>query len=119
LEFIKDYLALLPISKMLFWIAILTLVIEAITALLRFKFGIQATQSTAFIGNFTFGIRIHHGYFGIILLLVSLIPTLPIYLRNMLLVLGSSLLLSDLIHHFVVLWLVTGDAQFHLKYPRQ
>ncbi len=114
-----DCLALLSVNKMLFWIAILTLVIEAITVLFRFGFRIQATRSPAFIARFTFGIRIHHGYLGIILLIVSLIPTLPVYLPNMLLILGSSLLLSDLIHHFVVLWWITGDPQFHLRYPRR
>lgn len=119
MDLFKDYLALIPVSKILLWIAILTLLFEAMTAALRFGFGLQATQSTAFIGNLTFGIRIHHGYLGIILLLFSLIPALPIYFRNILLILGSSLLLSDLIHHFIVLWLITGDPQFHLTYPRR
>lgn len=119
LNIVKDYLAVISINKILFWIAILTLVIEAITALLRFGFGIQSTQSTAFIANYTFGIRIHHGYLGVILLLIALISTIPVYVRNILIILGSSMLLSDLIHHFIVLWLITGDPQFHLTYPRR
>ncbi len=119
MDFIKDYLALILVSKMLFWIAILTLLFEAITVILRFGFGLQATQSTAFIGNITFGIRIHHGYLGVILLLVSLIPALPVNVRNILIILGSSLLLSDLIHHFIILWLITGDPHFHLTYTRR
>ena len=114
-----DYLALLSVNGILFWMAILTLVIEAITVLLRFGFKIQATQSTAFIARFTFGIRIHHGYLGIVFIIVSLVADLPAYLSNTLLILGSSLLLSDLIHHFVVLRLITGDPQFHLRYPRR
>ena len=118
MDFIKDYLTLLTINKILIWIAILTLVIEAITALLRFGFGIQATQSTVFIANFTFGLRIHHGYLGIILLLIAFTPVFPFHVKNILIIIGSSLLLSDLIHHFIILWLIMGDPQFHITYPR-
>ena len=119
LDIVKDYLSLMSVPKILIWIAILTVVFEAITAILRFGFGLQATQSTAFISHLTFGIRIHHGYIGVLLLLISLIPSIPIYVRNVLIILGGSLFLSDLIHHFIVLWLVTGDPQFHLTYPRR
>jgi hypothetical protein len=37
--------------------------------------------------------------------------------RRRLLVAGAALALSDLVHHFVVLWLVVGDPEFHLVYP--
>jgi hypothetical protein len=33
------------------------------------------------------------------------------------LVLGIALLASDLIHHFAILWPLTGTPEFHLKYP--
>ena len=29
---------------------------------------------------------------------------------------GTALVVSDAVHHFVVLWLVEGDPQFHLWY---
>jgi len=66
----------------------------------------------------TFGIRVHHGYIGILLLVFSIHcrrQQLPI--AEKLAVLGLALLLSDLIHHFLVLWPLTGDPQFHLVYP--
>ena len=94
----------------------LALGIEAVTCLLRFGFDLQATRDTAAAGRMTFGLRIHHGYFGVLaLLLGAAVPSKP--LRALLLIAGIGLALSDFAHHFLVLRAATGDPEFHLLYP--
>ncbi|NLI76360.1 MAG: hypothetical protein GX442_07960 [Candidatus Riflebacteria bacterium] len=91
--------------------------IEGVTALFRFGLGLESTRDTAAtVGRLTGGIRIHHGYIGVLLLLIArrLVREGPA--RRWALILGWSLALSDLIHHFVVLWLATGSPQFDLVY---
>ena len=97
---------------------VLTVGIEAVTIALRFGLDMQATRDTGLIGRFTFGLRIHHGYLGVILLLIVLFVHDRI-LQRMFLILGSSLVASDLIHHFLVLWPLTGSPEFDLRYPRK
>jgi len=97
----------------------LTFLFESITAVLRFGLGLESSVCTAStIGVVTFGIRIHHGYIGLLLLAFFVFHRRrkrPV--AEKLAILGWALLLSDLIHHFLVLWLLTGDPQFHLFYP--
>ncbi len=96
-----------------------TVLLETATCVLRFGLHLQSGRDTAFLlKRLTGGIRIHHGYIG--LLLIAAAAWMPPKHRNRtfwLLVLGQALLYSDLIHHFVVLWLVTGSPQFDLLYP--
>jgi hypothetical protein len=48
-----------------------TVAIESVTLLFRFGLGLQSTVHTAStVGRLTMGIRFHHGYAGIILLLL-------------------------------------------------
>lgn len=95
----------------------LALVLEGLTLLSRFGLGLQSTRDTAFIGALTFGVRIHHGYIGAALLLVGWrLGSKPLW-RSLLLIVGGGLLLSDLVHHFAVLWPITGSPQFDLTYP--
>ena len=102
---------------------LLTLLIESVTLLFRFGFGLEATRDTASsVGRLTFGLRIHHGYIGLLLLPVaaylrSRFPFSPWPSR--LLALGGAMALSDFIHHFLVLWPVTGSPQFDLWYAPQ
>ncbi len=106
-------LASVPLMTVLF-----TLVIEGVTILARFGLQLQSTRDTAFMASLTFGYRIHHGYIGLLMLVVLLLaPQLGGRWHNLLLALSVSLILSDLIHHFIVLWWLTGDPQFHLRYP--
>lgn len=105
--------------KQTFWVtAGLTLAIEAVTALFRFGLGLEATRSTAStVGVLTHGIRIHHGYIGVLVLAVAwgLLESRPA-LARWLIVIGGAMAATDLIHHFVVLMVVTGDPGFDFAY---
>lgn len=95
----------------------LTLAFEAVTILFRFGLGLESTRDTAStIGVITFGLRIHHGYLGVVGVLVA--PFLPRGPGRMLWILGWALVLSDLAHHFLVLWPIVGDPEFHIWYPQ-
>ncbi|HNW35602.1 MAG TPA: hypothetical protein PKM25_11760 [Candidatus Ozemobacteraceae bacterium] len=96
----------------------LAALIEAVTAFFRFGLGMQAARDTASsISRFTFGMRIHHGMIGLVLLLCAAFLTDTAWKRR-LAILGSALAFSDAVHHFVVLWAVTGSPEFDLFYPR-
>jgi hypothetical protein len=105
--------------RLILWSCILTVAIEILTCLLRFGFRLESTRSTASsIGRLTAGIRIHHGYIGLFVILIACWqwdrrPKIGFWL----LATGLALVFSDLIHHFVVLWIVVGDPQFDLVYP--
>lgn len=97
----------------------LAVALEALTLLLRFGARLESSRDTAStIGVLTFGIRIHHGYLGLLALGVGwlLCRRAPGWAR-WLLIAGIGLVLSDAIHHFLVLWPILGDPQFHLVYP--
>lgn len=103
----------------------LALAIEAVTVALRFGAGLQSTRDTAWLASLTGGWRIHHGYLGGALLLAALLAYAWAGLRAAwpppawsawALVAGVGLGVSDLLHHFVVLWLVTGRPHFDLRY---
>jgi hypothetical protein len=102
----------------LIWGSVAGLLIEMLTCILRFGIKLQSTRDTTFIGRFTFGYRVHHGYIGLIAILAALSPLLRGRVRVWTFRVGLALLLSDLLHHFVVLWITTGSPQFDLVYPR-
>jgi len=151
------------------WIFGLAFFLEFVTCVLRFGFHKQSTKDTAStVGKLTGGIRIHHGYIGLVMILLDnchgrqrllhtyqqirttttttttttapVVPEVPgeegidgssmnhnngpshpppdtsprwWWIR----VVGWALLISDLTHHFAVLWPVTGSPQFDLVYP--
>lgn len=98
-------------------ISILTLLIEGITIFMRFGLGLQSTRDTAFLAKYTMGLRIHHGYIGILIVVLTLVfSRLPSGIRNWLLAIGGALFLSDIIHHFIVLWIFVGNPEFHIWY---
>jgi hypothetical protein len=90
--------------------------IEAATVVLRFGLDLQATRDTGTIGAYTFGLRIHHGYIGVLIAAIACCFRRP-SIRNFLLVPAIGLFLSDMFHHFLVLWPLTGSPQFHWVYP--
>jgi hypothetical protein len=101
----------------LLWIVALTVVFEAVTCAFRWGFDMQSTRDTAFLAPFTFGLRIHHGYVGAAAGMAGF--GMPEgFLATWVLRVGVALLVSDAIHHFVVLHWTTGDHQFDLRYPR-
>lgn len=56
-------------------------------------------------------IHFHHGFTGTIITIVAII------LKNDLLTaFGISMILSDIIHHFIVLKTIMGDPEFHVIY---
>jgi len=94
---------------------VLALIMEAVTCLFRLGFDRQSTRDTAWLAAWTGGIRIHHGYVGVLLLLVAILP-LRRWVRGALIVIGIALVLSDAMHHVLVLWPVTGSPEFDLRY---
>ncbi|MSQ94120.1 MAG: hypothetical protein EXR98_06135 [Gemmataceae bacterium] len=116
LKKILAFSAVLSFRKVLTFGIALAILIEAITVLLRFGFSLESTRDAATIGNFTLGLRVHHGYIGIFLILLGW--CFPLGLRNSLWIVGIGLLISDLMHHFIVLWYFTGSPQFDLVYPQ-
>lgn len=98
----------------------LTVAIEVVTLILRFGFALESTRDTAStIGVLTFGIRIHHGYIGAVMIPLGLWQHRRnrLSLGRWIYIIGVALFLSDMIHHFLVLWPITGSPHFHLVYP--
>ncbi len=75
-------------------IIILILAIEAATIFARVVFG-SARELYKKLG---IKIRIHHIYLGLFLIILSFL-----FFEGVLLVLGASIFLADIIHHFIVL----------------
>jgi hypothetical protein len=113
---VRGLLQLLERAPVVFGL-LLALLIEAVTALLRFGLGMRAADYEHLLTRPTFGIRMHHGYLGLAFLaagvLMSVVPRFRINLwRSGLLILGIGLLISDALHHLVVLKLATGGTEF-------
>lgn len=96
---------------------LLALLVEAVTAFNRFVLGLRAVDFAHLHTWATSDFRLHHGYPGLALLVVWLVTALVRSLRGSpwrggLLIVGIGLALSDAVHHFVVLKLVTGSTEF-------
>lgn len=99
----------------LLWGLLLAVAVEAVTCVMRFGMHLQSTRDTQALGAWTFGFRIHHGYPGVLLLLAAALLGKGGW-RSLLVVVGVGLVASDLAHHCAVLWPLTGDPQFHVRY---
>ncbi|MFG0285505.1 MAG: hypothetical protein ACF8R7_13895 [Phycisphaerales bacterium JB039] len=98
----------------------LALLLEALTLALRFGLGMRSATHTRWIGRRTRGLRVHHGYPGLAAAPLGAGLGLglgPSALGTGLVIVGIGLLVSDLLHHFVVLRLATGAHEFDLRYP--
>ena len=99
---------------------VLTILMELLTVFLRYGCKLEWRKvSASIVGKWPLGIRIHHGYIGVLMVLwavFGLKPDTPLYDWN--LIIGWSLFLSDLIHHFLILWPIEGNPQFDLRYPK-
>ncbi|MEL6108869.1 MAG: hypothetical protein AAFU85_22910 [Planctomycetota bacterium] len=102
-----------------FAVTIVTVIVELACIVFRFGFGLSSSTATAStIGVLTLGYRIHHGYVGLLMaMLGNLWAKERFDLGWLILAVGTGLVLSDLIHHFAVLWPLTGSPQFDLRYP--
>ncbi len=113
------FLAVRVNKQLIIYSLALTLVFELVTVLLRFGLNLRSSEATAStVGKLTFGLRIHHGYIGVVMVVLSLLfsrTNKPF--RQILLITGIALVLSDAVHHFVVLWLITGSPEFDVFYP--
>ena len=98
------------------WILVLTLAMELVSILARFVFHFRSTRDTRFLRQLTLGVRIHHGFPGVVLLPIALVLG-PGYWRSWCLRIGLALIFSDLMHHFLILWPLTGATDFDLVYP--
>ncbi len=94
---------------------LLSIIIEIITILFRFGLGLESNNNTSFLSKFTFGYRIHHGYIGLLFILTSPIFSSGFW-KNIFLIAGSGLFISDIAHHFIVLWIIKGSPEFYIKY---
>lgn len=107
--------ALLPFRRVLVFGILLGILFELITLLFRFGLNLQSTRDTASLGAYTFGLRVHHGYIGVFVLVLG--SCFPRGLRHLLWIIAFGLIFSDLAHHFLVLWPITGSPQFDFVYP--
>lgn len=96
------------------WGLLLTVLFEGFTILLRFGWGRESKKDTRFIARFTAGYRIHHGYIGAVMILFT--PLWDGVWQMWWLAVGIGLFLSDMIHHFAVLWPITGSPEFDFRY---
>ena len=109
----------LGVKQAIFYSATLAVVIEAVTVVLRFVFRLEASRDTAStVGRLSGRARMHHGYFGLLAILIAatVLRRRPLPGRWLLMV-GIALVLSDLVHHFLILWPIVGSPQFHFLYP--
>ena len=117
------------VRRVVLWSLFAAIVFELITLVSRFGLGLQSTRDTQFLAAWTMGFRIHHGYVGVLGLLCVLLCglLLPDVQKGKwrgisrgkwgwLLIISVGLIASDLIHHFAVLWPLTGSPQFDLTY---
>ncbi len=94
---------------------LLTAVIEGFCILFRFGFGLDATRDTCFLAPYTFGFRLHHGFIGVLLVMMML-PARNAGWKWVLFIAGLGLVLSDAVHHFAILPVFTGSTHFDLTY---
>lgn len=97
------------------WGLLWGLAYEFITCVFRFGLRRTARRDMAWIGRWTWGIRLHHGYLGGLALLAAW-PLPPGLVRSILVQFGVAMIVSDAVHHFLVLWPVTGSPEFDLFY---
>jgi hypothetical protein len=110
--------ASLSLAEVILFGVALAIILEAMTVAIRFGLGLQSTRDTAWLAAVTFGLRIHHGYMGVLLAAIAVcVNEKHRGFRNVALVLAVALVVSDLLHHFAVLWPLTGSPRFDLWYP--
>ena len=97
---------------MLNWVYLIVFIIaiEIFTIIVRYGFKISAKVSyEKILKRFGFKkmIHVHHMYFGAIIAWYSYINNFPGWFNF-----GLALIITDIIHHFIVLKSVEGDSEF-------
>ena len=110
-------LAALDKPTIIFVAGWLTFAVELLTVFFRFGLGLRSGARPSRIGRLTRGVRIHHGYIGVALLAGAALFGSASVAGTALFFAGIALAFSDMIHHFLVLWPLTGAPEFHLRYP--
>ncbi len=95
---------------MVWWCVVVTLLAEAITLWLRFGRGIEATE---FNRTAPLLLQIHHMFWSVPLLVAIPLCRRWTRLNEALLGIALGLIVSDLMHHFVVLPLLVGNTGWH------
>ena len=96
---------------------IAALLFELATIILRFGFRMTSPTHTRPLARITRGFRVHHGYPGVGLLAAAPLMPTPTIIGSLVVIVGIMLLLSDLIHHAIVLPLWAGHHEFDIRYP--
>ena len=114
-----DHLKLFANAQVLLLTVGVTIFIEVLTLLGRFLIGIRAISDTPVrLQKLTFGYRLHHGYLGLGgLFMAGMIWSVGSHWLIWLMIGSIALLASDFIHHFCILWPMTGDHEFFLCFP--
>lgn len=94
----------------LVWAASVTLVVEAVTLFLRFGSGMTAAE---FNQQAPLPLQLHHMFWSVPLLVVVPLVWRRPRLSGALLGIAMGLILSDLIHHLVVLPIAAGTTGWH------
>ena len=92
------------------WTVVSTVLVEAITIYLRFRGGVSARE---FNKTAPLLLQIHHMFWSIPLIVVVWLVWRKVRLSGALLGIALGLILSDLLHHFVVLPLTVGNTSWH------
>ena len=96
--------------SIILWTIVSTVLVEAITIYLRFRSGVSASE---FNKTAPLLLQIHHMFWSIPLLVVVWLVWRNVRLSGALLGIALGLILSDLLHHFVVLPLTVGNTGWH------
>jgi hypothetical protein len=96
------------------FILFIALLVELITVIGRF--GLHISMKDIWTGAMKkrgakHWVHFHHAFFGIIVAIVALLIDTPLGVS-----LGLGIALSDIIHHALVLWPLTGSPEFHILY---
>ena len=92
----------------------LAISLELLTVFVRFKFKIKTKDVLIKImKHFDLKkiVHFHHGFVGIIIFVIAYFYGLFFWAD-----IGFGILISDAIHHFLVLWPIMGSPEFHVLY---
>ena len=101
-----------------FWLIIITaLIIEIVTIVGRF--GLKISTKNVWIAvmkhyNRRHWVHMHHVFLGLIIAAIAILTD-----NNLALNLGLGVILSDAIHHLVILWPLVGSPEFHIIYKNK